>query len=110
MHKTFFKSDILPQKKAKKPWRPGPRKATGERAVFEFVWLSRPHNCEICGAAIRTARPECFAHKFGKGTHRGERLNPLNVSLVCGLSCHAKVDAKRRTERWPDIKKICKQE
>lgn len=104
----YPKSLQCPPKKARKKWRPGPRKATGELAIFEYVWLTRPHNCEICGHGIKVARTCCFAHRFGKGTHGAERLDPANIALVCSETCHQKVDALRKTTRWPDIvKKTC---
>lgn len=106
MHRTFFKSDVLPPAKIRKPWRPGPRKPTGERGIFALVWESRPHSCEICGARISEAAPWSFAHRWGKGTHGKERLNPANIALVCSMACHAKVDAKRKCSRWPDVKKF----
>lgn len=108
---TYWKSQQIPPKKAKKKWKPGPRKATGERAVFEYVWLTRPHECAICRDAdgnptrIANAAPHCFAHQWGKGTHGGERLDPANIVLVCSTACHAAVDARRRTMRWPEVKK-----
>lgn len=100
---TYWKSQQIPAKKPKKAWRPKPRKATGERALFEYVWMTRKHECEICGRIIREPSPSCFAHIFPKGTHPSQRLNPENISLVCGLECHGKVDAERKNKRWPDI-------
>ena len=111
MHKTFFKSDILPPKKVKKIWKPKPRKATGERELFLEVWNSRPHECEMCRdekgnpTQIKIPQSFCFAHQWGKGVHKKERLDPLNIVLVCSLECHAKVDAQRKYMRNPGIKK-----
>jgi hypothetical protein len=105
VHKTYFKSDILPAKKPKKVWRPGPRKATGERAVFEFVWMTRAHNCEICGRSIPIPHPWVFAHRFSKGVHGGERLNPNGIALACSLKCHSAVDAMRKFNVWPKVAK-----
>jgi len=96
--KTFFKSDVLPPKKAKKPWRPRARKATGERELFARVWADRPHRCEECGAPIREAAPWCFAHKLPKSTFPEFRLCDANVRLVCSLACHAAVDRQRKVK------------
>lgn len=100
MHRTFFKTDVLPAKKSKKPWRPKARKATGERELFAEVWAARPHRCELCGAPIREAAPWCFAHIKPKGTFPELRLDPSNIRLVCSMECHHEVDKRRKSIRW----------
>ncbi len=99
---TYWKSQQLPAKKAKKPWRPKARKATGEREVFARVWADRPHRCEECGAPIREAAPWSFSHKLPKSTFPEYRLCDANIRLVCSLECHAAVDRQRksRTAEW----------
>lgn len=99
---TYWKSQQLPPKKAKKPWRSKARKATGERETFAAVWAGREHRCEICGAPIREAAPWCFSHKLPKSTFPEYRLIPQNLALVCSVECHAAVDRQRklRTQEW----------
>jgi hypothetical protein len=96
VHKTFFKSDVLPSKKVKKIWKPKPRKSTGERELFASVWASCDKRCEICGEYIYQPAPWSFAHRAPKGTYPEYKLVPTNLSIVCSLECHASVDRQRK--------------
>lgn len=63
------------------------RKPTGERQVFEAIWKSRPHVCEVCGAILREPRAHNFAHIIPKSRRPDLRLDPDNIRLLC-LPCH----------------------
>ena len=98
----YPKSLQCPPKAAKKKWRPGPRKATGELAIFEYVWITRERKCEICSARIHEFKAWRGAHKLPKGTFPEYRLIPQNIALVCSVECHGAVDRQRksRTQEW----------
>jgi hypothetical protein len=95
--RTFFKEDVLPAKMTKKHWRPKPRKATGERELFSAVWATCDKRCEICGEYIREPAPWTFAHRANKGVYPEYRLVPTNISIVCSMECHGKIDAQRKS-------------
>ena len=71
--------------KKKKPLRG--RKPTGEAKVFAEIWEQRPHECEVCTAAIAEAMAGNFSHILPKGSYRSLRLDPRNIVLKC-LACH----------------------
>jgi hypothetical protein len=51
-----------------------------------------PHICEICDKFIPEPLSYCFAHNLDKWQYPEFRLDVNNISLVCSLECHRKVD------------------
>jgi len=63
-----------------------------EVEVFKEIWNERKHECEICWKTIIEAQTFCFAHRCPKWTYPEHRLKKENISLVCSIICHHKVD------------------
>ena len=43
------------------------KKATGEYALFEMIWNTRPHHSELSGIPISYPHPSNFVHVLAKG-------------------------------------------
>lgn len=94
-----WRSDPKPPKREKKVKQPLKRtrikkkfKPSGERAVFKFLWDTKPHICEHCNVPLgNTGHAWNFAHKIRKSKNEAQRLNPDNIMLHC-LSCHQELD------------------
>ncbi len=57
-------------------------KPTGELALFQAIWLSRPHVCEVTGIPIKDFSVHCFMHVLSKKAYPKFRLNHRNILLV----------------------------
>jgi ribosomal protein L37E len=58
------------------------KKPTGELALFQALWLSRPHMCEVTGVVIKEFNVQCFMHVLSKKAYPKFRLNHRNILLV----------------------------
>ena len=65
------------------------RKPSGQKQVFERIWNSRPHKCEVCDATILQPAPWNFSHLLPKGAYPEYKLDERNVVLKC-KGCHDK--------------------
>jgi len=72
-------------RKALKPR--SPKNKGGQRALFERIWESRPHSCEVCGAHIEEATASNFSHLLPKGTYPDFKLREDNIVIKC-KDCH----------------------
>lgn len=61
--------------------------------LFQYVWKSRPHECEICATPLLEPKFECFAHVLGKKAFPLFKLRPKNIKLMCG-DCHHVYDTE----------------
>ena len=57
-------------------------KPTGEKVLFDVIWATRPHVCEVSGQIIREANVSCFMHILSKGAYPKFRLFDKNILLV----------------------------
>ena len=71
--KTSFKD------KVKKPVV----KATGELALFQTIWATRPHKCSVCDANIPEFDTWVFSHVLSKGAFPRFRLYDKNIVIKC---------------------------
>ncbi len=67
------------------------KKPTGELAMFQAIWETRPHKCTVCKSAIKEAAPSNFAHILSKGSYPSLRLLDRNIEILCA-DCHYKFD------------------
>ena len=72
-------------RKALKPR--SPKNKGGQVALFERIWESRPHSCEVCGARIGEPTASNFSHLLPKGSYPEYKLDERNVELWCE-GCH----------------------
>lgn len=72
-------------RKALKPR--SPKNKGGQRVLFERIWNTREHKCEVCGAHIEEATASNFHHLLNKGHFPEYKLDERNISLLCS-GCH----------------------
>jgi 5-methylcytosine-specific restriction endonuclease McrA len=61
----------------------------GEKAIFLEVWNEKPHNCEVCGKALKELKAHTIDHKIPKSRGEKYRLDKSNLLINC-FSCHYK--------------------
>ena len=59
----------------------------GEKAIFLEVWNERPHNCEVCGKALKELKAHTIDHKIPKSRGEKYRLDKSNLQILC-FPCH----------------------
>lgn len=64
-----------------------PRNKGGQVALFNRIWDSRPHKCEVCGVAIKEPTASNFSHIISKGAYPSMKLDERNVEIWC-QNCH----------------------
>jgi hypothetical protein len=64
-----------------------PNNRGGQKALFESIWNSRPHCCEVCKATILQPAPWNFSHLLPKGTYPDFKLREDNIVIKC-KECH----------------------
>lgn len=57
-------------------------KATGELALFQAIWNTRPHICQVSGEPIKEFDIRCFMHVISKKAYPAYRLFDKNILLV----------------------------
>lgn len=57
-------------------------KATGELALFQAIWNTRPHICQVSGNPIKEFDVRCFMHVLSKKAYPAYRLFDKNILLV----------------------------
>lgn len=80
------KEKIKPPRTFKKP--------TGEKALFEEIWLEREHFCAnlSCRKFLGSApKVHFFSHRKSKGAYPQLRLLKENIDLLC-QACHYEWD------------------
>lgn len=91
-----------------------PRKTTGEKEVFERIWLSRLHRCEVCTRPITRKKNsvDIFSHILSKGADPVLRLDEDFILLMGdgyygNCSCHRKWETRTKNmqqmEMWKPI-------
>lgn len=81
----FLNSDTDKQQsfvELKKRFAPKKRKITGELELFQEIWNTRAHICEVTGELIRRFDIRSFSHILSKGSEPAARLDPDNIKLV----------------------------
>lgn len=59
-------------------------KKTGEGEIFNLIWKTRQHNCEVCGQSLKrvNASVGIFSHILSKGSYPDLRLDEENILLM----------------------------
>jgi hypothetical protein len=70
------------------PFKKKPKKATGEKALFEEIWEERERVDFITGEPIMEATVQNFAHVLSKGAYPQHRLNKENIVLLTAENHH----------------------
>lgn len=89
-------------------------KPTGEKDVFERIWNTRLHKCEVCGHPIIRKKDEVgmFSHVLSKGADTVLRLDEdfillMGDGLYPNCDCHPKWEKRtndmRKIEMWKPI-------
>lgn len=81
------------------------RKPTGELVLFEAIWKSRPHVCQVTDQPIKHFSVSCFMHVLSKGAYPKFRLFDRNILLVMP-DVHDKYDCGDRSD--PMFEKVRK--
>lgn len=96
-------------------YRPKPRKVTGELEVFNRIWSTREHKCEVCEHPIIRRKEnfvKMFSHVASKGSEGSLRLDEENILLMGdgwfdNCDCHLKWEYRtaemREIEMWKPI-------
>lgn len=97
------------QTKAKSP--------TGEKALFDEIWDSRPHVSYVSGISLEKyygtkLYPNLFSHCLPKGKYPEHRLNPDNIVMVSPqehLDWHslAKDKLLEKNPNWQKVFDLC---
>ena len=91
-----------------------PRKITGEKTVFDRIWATRLHKCEVCTRPLIRKKDEVdmFSHILSKGASSVMRLDEDFILLmgngkVFNCNCHTKWENRtkemRQMEMWKPI-------
>ena len=65
---------------------------TTQRELFEYVWNTRPHKCELTGKIIREPKARCFPHILGKWMNKKYKFDSNNIMLVYWIDEHREID------------------
>lgn len=90
------------------------KKVTGEKDVFEKIWIERLHRCEVCTRPIIRKKGEVgmFSHVLSKGASTITRLDEDFILLMGdgfygNCRCHFKWDTRtkemRNIEMWKPV-------
>lgn len=90
------------------------RKVTGELTIFDKIWLTRLHKCEVCTRPIIRKKNEVgmFSHVLSKGASEVMRLDGDFILLMGdgrspNCNCHRKWETRtkemREIEMWKPI-------
>ena len=80
------------------------RKPTGEKALFEAIWASRPHICQVSGEHLGDEpRVHFFSHILPKGLFSKFRLYEKNIWL-CSMEVHHLWETKAPSDLPPMFK------
>ena len=113
--KEKYESKKLRQKPLKRtPLKKKFPKKTGEGLIFNHIWQTREHKCEVCGDPIKRVDGgvRMFSHVVSKGSHPELRLDEENIllkgdGLFGNCDCHDKwehrVPEMRDIEMWKPI-------
>lgn len=91
-----------------------PRKVTGEGTLFDKIWATRLHKCEVCTRPIIRKKNEVgmFSHILSKGADPVMRLDEDFILLMGdgkhpNCNCHGKWEKRtkemRNIEMWKPI-------
>ena len=91
-----------------------PRKVTGEGNIFNHIWETRLHKCEVCTRPITRKKNEVgmFSHVLSKGADVVMRLNEDFILLMGdgkypNCNCHSRWELRteemRQIEMWKPI-------
>ena len=83
-------------------------KKTGEGVVFENIWNTREHKCEVCDDPIKRVDGGVgmFSHILSKGSYPDMRLDEENILLMgdgINGNCNCHFEWEFRTEEMRDI-------
>jgi len=74
---------LNPPKPIKKvPLKKTKNKSTGELVLFNAIWATRPHVCQVTGDPIKEFSIWCFMHVLSKKSYGKFRLFDKNILLV----------------------------
>lgn len=73
--------------KRKKPINKRSKNKKSQVNVFEYIWRTRKHVCQVCKKEIKEARPINFSHLLPKGSYKRYIDNPENILIKCE-DCH----------------------
>lgn len=105
----------LEKKKSKpNPFNARPRKVTGEKDIFNHIWDTRLHRCEVCDRPIIRKKDEVgmFSHVASKGSNVVLRLEEDFILLMGdgkypNCNCHPRwekrTDEMLQIEMWKPI-------
>ena len=93
----------VPKKESYKP--------TGELALFQSIWATRPHVCAVCKCKLEEFNAWFFSHILAKSSFPRFRLYEKNIVLKC-VNHHINWETKPNSElvkkdpRWEPIIKL----
>lgn len=67
--------------------RPRSKRNKGEADIYELIWNSRPHQCEVCERPIESPVPANFSHLLPKGSYSRFKRDERNIRIQC-QRCH----------------------
>jgi hypothetical protein len=82
MCKYHAYKDTPPKPLAKSPIKKKIPKPSGELVLFNAIWKSRPHICQVSKEPIKDFDIWCFAHVLSKKSFPKFRLYDKNIILV----------------------------
>lgn len=82
-----------PKSKLKEPIKKPLYKPTGELALFQSIWETKPHVCTVCNEKLHTFNVGFFSHILSKGAFPKFRLFAENIVVKC-LNCHHLYETK----------------
>lgn len=101
-----------PKKKSglKPPVEKKPFKVSGELALFQSIWQTRPHICAVTGEKLGEFNPWFFSHILPKGMYPKFRLYEKNIVLK-SAEMHHKWETSAHSDlekdpRWIPILKL----
>lgn len=111
---SMEKSKLMRKNEKLKNYRFKPRKVTGEKTVFDKIWATRLHKCEVCTRPIIRKKDEVgmFSHVLSKGANTVMRLDEdfillMGDGLYPNCRCHGKWEHRtkemRNIEMWKPI-------
>lgn len=83
-------------------------KVTGELALFQSIWATRPHTCSVCDKKLHDFQVGFFSHILTKNAFPRFRLFAENIVIKC-LDCHRLYEHKtnndliKMSSRWVPI-------
>ena len=68
-----------------------------QKALFKYVWDTRPHISELSGKRIYEPQASNFPHVISKSMYKKYKFDPNNIILVKGIDEHLEID---RLANW----------